>query len=468
MMSVYCFFSLAVAVFVSISTVTRAVENSDNDDTLQYSMSSYPPVDSPVETEILDFFVEDLSHIAKYIRVAYNGVGAAGPRFQDLQNKIQRLGFDISRLCDKSAITIASYKTTTRTVLVELKYIYQYLVDDMEIMALDSFSILAELAGKMAKTAENLQREFERQEANIIDTLEHTMSRRAMEEIRTSDLKEQQKKTEANVKRQEELVREHKKLEAEYREERHRYEREEDKAMSSKSGFLSRLGNAISSSFGLGNLFDDDSVAELKANRWRQKSIEKLENEKEQRKLKHEALQLMAELVDDIKHNMEEEAKLSEVAVNALYKASGSLKHLIVLLKHTALFWNQLKAHCQGLADDKFQQKIEKFAENFSKEERKKHWTSKQFKREMSDYISNWNTLYSASSVYLEQIKVTRQDLLKYITENPTHEESKNNLRMLVQDFEKDLKSAEEKIKEQDFKADKEIRQLKAEQKTEL
>ena len=71
--------------------------------------------------------------------------------------------------------------------------------------------------------------------------------------------------------------------------------------MSAKSGFLNRLGNVITSSIGLGALFEDDSSAQLRANRWRQRSLEKLEEEKEYRKLKQEALESMAELVYKIK-----------------------------------------------------------------------------------------------------------------------------------------------------------------------
>ena len=449
------------------------VEIAVGDEVFLYSMSVDPPVDSPVvkrETEELlgsldlESFVKDLSRVAKYIRVAYNGIGAAGPKFQDLQNEVQRLGFDISKLCDKSAVTIASYKTTTRTVLYELKSTYEFLVENMEVMAIDSFKTLGELAGKMAKAAEDLQREFEKQEAKVIDTWEHTMSRKSKEKIRVSDLKEQQKKTDMKAKEQERLAKEHEKLEAEFRAERHRYEAKEDKALSSKSGFLRGLGNIITSSFGLGNLFGDDSAAASRANQWRQKSIAKLENEKEQRKLKHEALQSMAELVHGMKH-MGEEAELSEVAVDALHKASGTLRQLIVLLKQAALFWNQLKTHCLGIADDKLQQQIELFVEKYSKDERKKYWTSRSFKQRMFLYITKWVALYSVSSDYLKQIKLTQRELYDYIEENPTYEDSKRDLKKLVADFEKDLKSAEERIKEQDFKTDTEIKQLKAEQK---
>ena len=51
---------------------------------------------------------------------------------------------------------------------------------------------------------------------------------------------------------------EHAKLEAEARDERLRYERKEDKAISAKTSFLGRLGNTITSHYGLGNLFGED------------------------------------------------------------------------------------------------------------------------------------------------------------------------------------------------------------------
>lgn len=451
------------------------VEIEIDDKVFQYSITANPPVDSPiVEAEketlrgVLDLesFVKDLGRVGKCIRVAYNGIGAAGPKFQELQIEVQRLGFDISKLCDKSAVTIASFKTTTRTVLFELKAAYQFLLKNRETIALDSFSVIAELAAKMAKAAEKLQKEFEDQDSKVVDALEQTERVGSQEKIRIADLRTQQEKTRVNVKIQEDLVTEHRKLEEEARAERRRYERKEDKAMSSKSGFLNRLGNVVTSYFGLGSLFEDDSSAALKANRWRQKSIEKLENEKEQRKLKQDALHLMAELVHDIKA-MGEERDLAEVATKALHKASGSLKQLIHLLRQAALFWNQLKEHCERLADDKLQRKIQKFVAEFSEEERREYWTSNEFKQRMFFFISKWVALHSVSSDYLEHIKLTQQDLYRYIQENPTHEESRQNLHDLAHHFEEDLMSAQEEMEKQNLKANKEIQQLTAEQKLE-
>ena len=466
-----CCWILVVTIRKSAGEGSDLVEIQVGDGVYEYSMTVTPPADSPVvekEKEnlrgVLDLksFVNDLGRIGKCIRVAYNGIGAAGPKFQGLQIQVQRLGFGISKLCDRSAVTIASFKTTTTTVLFRLKGAYQFLTDNRERMALDMFKTLAELAGKMAKAAENLQEEFESQEVKVNDALEEIQRRGSYEEIEIMELRAQQELAKVNVKEQEKLAREYAKLEADFRAERLRAERKEDKAMSSRSGFLGRLGNAVTSMFGLGNLFDDSSDAAAKANRWRQRSIEKLENEKEHRKLKQEALQVMAELVHDIK-SMEGKEKLADVAVKALHKASWSMKQLIRLLRQAATFWNQLKVHCQGLADEK----IEQFVANYTEEERRYYWNSLVFKQNMFIYMSKWVALNNVSGMYLDQIRETQKDLYNYIMENPTHEDSKRDLQKLASDFEEDLKAEEERIREQNFKAQQEILQLEAAEKAE-
>ena len=171
---------------------------------------------------------------------------------------MQELCFDISTLCDKSAITIAKFKTTTTTVLYQLKSAYQFLLDGREDMAVLSFSILAELAGKMAKAAEKLKEKFERQESKVRETLGHTNTRRGEEGRKIIDLRMKKEETEENIKFQETLMKEHAKLEAEARAERLRYERKEDRAISARTSFLGRLGNAITLHYGLGNLFGED------------------------------------------------------------------------------------------------------------------------------------------------------------------------------------------------------------------
>ena len=57
----------------------------------------------------------------------------------------------------------------------------------------------------------------------------------------------------------------------------------------------------------------------------------------------------------------------------------------------------------------------------------------------------------------MEQIKDTQRDLYKYITENPTYEESKRNLPDLAEKFMADLKRDQKALEEKDLKAQEEI-----------
>ena len=435
-----------------------------------------PPVSSPAVLEQreellgafnLKDFVEDLGRMGKYIRVAYNGIGAAGAEFQALQIEVQTLGYDISGLCDKSAVTISRFKTTTRTILFELKAAYQFLLKGKEKIALDSFSLLSKLSGKMAKAAEELQIDFSKQESKVKEVLKNTKMAVSEQDLKVRDLKSQQEKAKVDLEVKDRLSKENEKLEAECRAARRRLERKEDKELSAKSGFLNRLGNFFTTSIGLGALFGDDSSAQLRANRWRQRSLEKLEEEKEYRKLKQEALQSMAELVYKIKA-MEGEKDISKVAFVALHKTSGSLQKIIRLLAQAALFWNRLKTHCQDMADSEIQGKIQTYIDNFSEQERIEHWASNQFKEGLFIYVSKWVALHGVSSEYLDQIKQTQKQLWDYMTENPTYQESRENLKEMVENFEEDLISAQVEMEQKSIEAGEKEKWLKEDKRDEL
>ena len=76
-----------------------------------YSLVELPPNDTKLvvaEREKLlgqmdlKMLVEDLGRVGKCIRVAYNGVTAAGPKFTDLRIEVQDLGYDVTKLCHYS------------------------------------------------------------------------------------------------------------------------------------------------------------------------------------------------------------------------------------------------------------------------------------------------------------------------------------------------------------------------------
>lgn len=61
--------------------------------------------------EQLDFhsLVGDLGKLGKFMRLAYNGVVG----HTELQIKVQRVGYKITKLADKSAVTVYRFKETS-------------------------------------------------------------------------------------------------------------------------------------------------------------------------------------------------------------------------------------------------------------------------------------------------------------------------------------------------------------------
>lgn len=402
----------------------------------------------------LKSLVQDLGRVGGFIRVAYNAVGAGGHQFQDLQIEVQRLGYDITKLCDKSAVTIAHFRASTKTVLDELKATYQFLLEGLEDMAVDTLATLSTLAEKMAVAASELQKEFENEEKKVVAVLEHTQQRKGAASAQLVKIEEDRRNYEGERKAQEERMKEYARLEEEAKAERIKYERKEDKELSSVGSFLNRFGNALTSMAGLGNLFDTDEVITGRANRWAQKSLQKLEIEKEQRRLRFEALQKMAGFASKLE-NLGVEEDSTKVAIEALHEASGAMKRLSLIMWQASLFWYRLQQHCLSLSDPTIQKRIEKFAKS-DLERRQKFWKSTGFKQQMVHFYAKWVALFSVSGEYLEQIKHTQKDLYQYITENPTYQQSRDNLKALAATFLEDVRSAQDQLKEKEASAERE------------
>ena len=122
----------------------------------------------------LKTLVQDLGRVGNCIRVAYNGVTAAGPKFTELQIEVQDLGYDVTNLCDKSAITVSKFKRACATILTDLQSTYGYLLDNFEDLALDTLTAVSEIAGQMAAAAEELHKEFDAEALKVRDVAKKT------------------------------------------------------------------------------------------------------------------------------------------------------------------------------------------------------------------------------------------------------------------------------------------------------
>ena len=132
-----------------------------------YCLVERPPSDSKLvldECTILlgqidlKTLVQDLGHVGMCIRVAYNGVMAAGPKFTELQIEVRDLGYDVINLCEKSTLTVGKFKRAGETVLCTLQATYRFLLDNFEHVALDTLASVSELAGNMATASQELHK----------------------------------------------------------------------------------------------------------------------------------------------------------------------------------------------------------------------------------------------------------------------------------------------------------------------
>ena len=122
----------------------------------------------------LKTLINDLSRVGAFIRIVSNGVGAAGPKFAQLQIEIQRLGYDLTKLCDKSALTVVNFKNTSSTVLTtDLLETSEYLLENLEEIAIETLSTVSKIAGKMEKAALELHDDFEQKAGKMEKALEY-------------------------------------------------------------------------------------------------------------------------------------------------------------------------------------------------------------------------------------------------------------------------------------------------------
>ena len=113
----------------------------------------------------LAILADDLGRVGNFVRIAYNGVAG----YTDLQIKIRRIGYDVTKLCDISAVTVSMFKRASTSILADLQGTYQFLLDRLEDMALETLAAVNDVAKDMAGAAEQLSKEFDEQSSQHLE-----------------------------------------------------------------------------------------------------------------------------------------------------------------------------------------------------------------------------------------------------------------------------------------------------------
>ena len=420
-------------------------------------------MDRLLESVDLKTLVTDLGRVGGFIRVAYNAVGTAGHEHTEEQIEIQKLGYDITKLCDKSVVTVGKFNKASSTILRNLKACYGYLLVNLEKMALTTLSSVYKIAGDMEKAARELAKEFEEQKIKVVGTLEKTQRAKKDQASKIEKEKKKQKELEDKIKLEETLIKEHQEQEREAEARRRELERKEDKAISeigevNFANAIKAVANGLTKPLGM-RLFDTEG-AKIKAEKYRKSRLDALKTEKEIRKKRQDGMAKMRLFVAKLKQCSNDE-EMAECAVGALHEAIGALKHLSSVMMRASLFWQQIKVHCQSLSESDMKVQIEEVI-SYEENMRRNVWTSEPFKMMAIEFYAGWVALKQVCEEHIEHIKETQQDLYKYITENPTYEESKANLPKLAEKFMAELKLDQKAIEDEEFEAQKQVKDLSA------
>ena len=399
-----------------------------------YGLLSVPEASSALVRKQKDGFsssyIEHMGHVGHFIKIAYNGANAAGHRFTDLQIDIQRLGYDIAKLCNEFSATIDRFQVTASTMSSRLQSVYQFLLDGFEDAAIMSVSSLRKLAEEMTKIACMLKEKFEMQEKKVEATLEITMKmKKSNESKRKEQLEKEQKEMEQKAQAQKELVDRYDQLAREAKEKRMEYERKEERAIDA----ILTVAFPFSAE-AIDDTLKDKRVSTEKAKRLGEIAKEKREIELQKQNHHHETLQKMHEFATKLK-NLTSEAEKADVVIEALHKtAQDGVHHLSVIMMEASKFWAHIRDHCNSLSDENFKDLMMLYALK-DEETRKKFWRSEGFIKQAVLYHSRWVALQSICEEHKKLIDATRADLYEYIQENPTHEQSLQCLPQLTQNF---------------------------------
>ena len=386
----------------------------------------------------LSDLVEDLGRVGSFVNLAYNGTAG----HTELQIKIREIGYDVTKLCDKSAVTVSKFKQASGSILDDLQGTYQFLLDGMENIALVTLASVSEVAKGMATAAEELHKDFADESLKVEGVLKDTMKEKGEEGRKKKEIEEKERKFEADriraEKQREASEQEYAECEKRYRE----AEEKQEKAQASAASPGKAMIDAFVSPFGF-TVFDTEGD-KVRAKKYREEKLKHLDNMKQQREQRRAALEEIAVFAKRI-IDCRVDADLAEATIDALHKAMGGLRKLSAIMLKVALFWKQMQMHCETLARDKMQQMITE-AMKEPKKERLRVWTSTGFKTQAITYYAQWVALDDVCATYMAKIKETQKNLYSYLTENPTLSESRATVRQLAIQFSDDLKKAHSEI----------------------
>ena len=365
----------------------------------------------------LPTFVADLGRVGKFVRGAYHGVAG----YTKLHIKIRDILCDVSKLCDTSAVTVTGFKMASESILGDLKLAYQFLLDDLEEMAIVVLAAMTEQAKDMSAAADKLLKGFDEESKRVEEALKETMTTKGSKEGRKKELEEKVRQ----------LAQERENAEEDFKLYKKRYEAAKPKQEAHESS---------ASNPGERKVFDMERDLE-RSKEAREEKLKHLERMIQQREILSKAIQNRANWYTKEIENCKDDSELADIAIVALHKAMEGLQNLSAVMMKAALFWKQMQVL------------FEQLAKKMPEEKRLKTWTSPGFKKQAISYYAQWVALDDICGIYLDQIHETQHDLDGYRRGDPTLAEARRIVRELAATFGEELAIELKAIEKKSFAA---------------
>ena len=377
----------------------------------------------------LQSVVSDLIQVGGFIRIAYTAAAGAPPtpEAHKIKMTIKDLGFNIAELCSRSSVTIVDFGASTKIILQELESTYEFLLEGYENMAVLSMASLAEHAKKMAAAALELHKECVSQRDRVKEAIRSCEFEKAREEQEQLRLAEKERELKRKLESLQEDIKRIALDEHNTRERRKKYQELEDKEIHNMKSDLFEIVT-----FGLfGGTMRD---ARERADRFKDKAEEELLRERAFYDMRRCSIQRRDEMASKIESCKGQQAD-TEIAIGCLHEACSSLNDLVVVLFRAAEFWQKLQKHCERLSEDSVKSMIKEGMNFNTREERLKFWTSKVFKTRATSFYVKWAALHEVCIEYGRQIDFTKEELFRYISENPMRSEARERLPALTHEY---------------------------------
>ena len=95
---------------------------------------------------------------------------------------------------------MAKFKQASGSILGDLQGTYQFLLDGLEDMALETLHAVAEVAKDMATAADQLHNDFDEESQRVEKAPKHVVIKKDSEEVRKKDILEKAKELEVDTK----------------------------------------------------------------------------------------------------------------------------------------------------------------------------------------------------------------------------------------------------------------------------